>query len=219
MNPDIPKFLAQRLREPLPSFEVRARLAPTLSFGRHFGPAAHDARDAAVILLLYPHDDDWLLPLTVRPSTMLAHAGQVSLPGGVVESGESPRDAALRELDEELGISPRDVSIVGQLSPVYVFVSNFLVTPWVATLATRPTMRPNPDEVDAVLEVPLAHLADRANVGAHVHHHGELSFTVPHYRFGEHVIWGATSVILSELVAVVGPLYRHEGSDLIGDMP
>ncbi len=215
MNPELPHFLAKRLREPLPGVEVRARLAPTLSFGRHFGPAPHDARDAAVILLLYPHAGDWLVPLTVRPSTMLAHAGQISLPGGVVELGESARDAALRELDEELGIPPRDVTIVGQLSPLYVFVSNFLVTPWVASLAARPTMRPNREEVDEVLEVPVAHLVDAANVGAHEHRHGELSFTAPHFRFGEHVIWGATSIILSELVAVVGPLYGHEGSGLV----
>jgi 8-oxo-dGTP pyrophosphatase MutT (NUDIX family) len=206
MNPNLPNLLAQRLLEPLPDVATRARLAPTLSYGRHFGPAAPDARSAAVILLLYPHEGDWRLPLTVRPQTMLAHAGQISLPGGVVEPGESTRDAALRELDEELGISPRDVVVVGKLSTLNVFVSNYVVTPWVASLAARPSMRPNPREVDEVLEVPLGHLADSANFGAHLHCHGELSFTVPHFRFGEHVIWGATSIILSELLAVAESL-------------
>jgi len=206
MNSELPQLLARRLLEPLLDCATRARLAPTLSYGRHFGPPAHDARNAAVILLLYPQNGQWRLPLTVRPQTMLVHAGQISLPGGVVEPGESSRDAALRELDEELGISPRDVVVAGQLSPLYVFASNFLVTPWVASLATSPHMRPNPEEVDEVLEVPLEHLVNPANFGKHLHHYGELSFTAPHFRFGEHVIWGATSMILSELVAMAEPL-------------
>lgn len=210
MNFKLPELLTQRLLEPLPGVQARARLAPSLSYGRHFGPPAHDARNAAVLLLLYPHDGDWRLPLTVRPQTMLAHAGQISLPGGMVEPGESTCDAALRELDEELGIPSRDVVVLGALSPLYVFVSNFLVTPWVGSLAERPNMRPNPHEVDEVLEIPLGHFLDPANFGEHLFTRGELSFTVSHFRFGEHVIWGATSVILSELLAVVEPLLKGE---------
>ncbi len=97
-------WLRARLEHPLPPEALRSRFAPPLSYGRHFGPPAHDARPAAVMVFLYPRDGQWHLPLTVRPDTMLSHAGQISFPGGMVEAGEATRAAALRELEEELGV-------------------------------------------------------------------------------------------------------------------
>ena len=203
MHQELARWLAERLEQPLPDCEARARFAPALSYGRHFGPASYDARPAAVMILLYPHEGQWLLPLTVRPETMLAHAGQISLPGGVVEPGETTRDAALRELEEELGIPANLVEVVGELSPLNVFVSNFMVVPWVAVVAQRPTIRANPHEVAEVLEVPLACLLDTTNQGTRSFRRGELTFTVPYFRWGEHHIWGATSMILAELNAIL----------------
>src|SRR5262249_39444965 len=89
LNPDLPQQLAALLREPLPGWRAHVRFQPELSFGRHQGPPPQDARKAAVLALLYPRDDQWHVPLILRPAHMLDHASQVSLPGGVIEPGES----------------------------------------------------------------------------------------------------------------------------------
>src|SRR6266404_6053902 len=96
--------LAAELRRPLPGPAAQARFAPELSFGRHFGPPPESARQAAVVALLYPSGggDDlsfagWRLPLILRPEHLEHHAGQIGLPGGMIEAEESPAEAALRE--------------------------------------------------------------------------------------------------------------------------
>ncbi|HEV3344191.1 MAG TPA: CoA pyrophosphatase [Pirellulales bacterium] len=209
MNPDLPQALAARLAAgPLPGRAVQRQLEPGLCYGRHFGPPTYRAREAAVVALVYPHAGEWHLPFTVRPATLPAHAGQISLPGGAVEPGEATGQAALRELDEELGVRPGEVSLLGALSPIYVFVSEYLVTPWVAAIDARPQFRPSADEVSELLEVPLSHLIDPSHRGRHTRRQRGIELSVPHFLWGRHRIWGATAMILSELVAVVGSLAR-----------
>lgn len=197
-----PNQLAQRLTEPLPGHHAQNRMEPELSYGRHCGPAPQTARQAAVMMLLYPDEGRWYLPLTLRPKHLPDHAGQISLPGGSIDAGETSREAALRELHEELGIEESEVSLLGQLSPLYVWGTNFLVTPWVGATSVRPTWIPSEDEVAEVLEVPLAHLADPANVFQHAFHRRGIHFTAPHYEFQSHRIWGATAMMLAELVEI-----------------
>ena len=201
-----PELLAKRLAEPLPGRAVQRELEPELSYGRHYAPPPSTARAAAVLVLLYPKDDQWHIPLTVRPKTMADHGGQVSLPGGMIEAGETSRQAALRELSEELGVANDGIELLGELSPLYLYVSNFAITPWVGVVDRLPEMHPSPEEVAEVLEVPLAHLLDPANVGQQTHNHRGIGFYAPHYAWGEHLIWGATSMMLAELVAIVGEL-------------
>lgn len=204
MEADLPTALAERLAQGhLPGREAQRRLEPGLGFGRHFGPPTHRARPAAVVALLYPTPQGWRLPLTVRPTTLRGHAGQISLPGGVVEPGETSQTAALRELEEELGVARHCVRLLGRLSPLYVFVSEFQISPWVAAVAERPTFRPSPDEVSELLEIPLAHLLDPANRGVHRRRQRGIELTAPHFLWGRHRIWGATAMILSELVAAI----------------
>lgn len=204
MGVDLPDVLAARLAEgSLPGREAQRRLEPGLCYGRHFGPPTHRARSAAVMTLLYPTDEGWHLPLTVRPTTLRGHAGQISLPGGVVEPGEASGTAALRELEEELGVPGGEVRLLGQLSPLYVFVSEFQISPWVAAVAARPHFQPSPAEVGELLQVPLAHLLDPASLGSHRRRQRGIELTAPHFLWGRHRIWGATAMILSELTAVV----------------
>ncbi len=156
-----------------------------------------------MLVLLYPTEQGWQLPLTVRPTTLRGHAGQISLPGGTVEPGESSEAAALRELEEELGVARGGVRLLGRLSPLYVFVSEFQISPWVAAVAERPLFEPSPAEVSELLEVPLAHLLDGASRGIHRRRQRGIELTAPHFLWGRHRIWGATAMILSELVAAV----------------
>ncbi len=203
MNPRLPEQLASRLAAPLPGRLAQSRFQPELSYGRHFGPPPTHARPAAVLILLYPHEDQWHLPLTLRPAHLPDHGGQVSLPGGVIEPGETSQAAALRELTEELGVDAAGVELLGELSSLYLFNSNFRVTPWAATFAHRPAWSANPAEVAELFEVPLDHLLDPANTTTHLRAQRGLVSLVPCFQWQSHAIWGATSMILGELAALV----------------
>ncbi len=174
---------------------------PDLTYGRHRGPATPDFRPASVVALLYPHGDEWHVPLTLRPTHLNDHAGQVSLPGGAKETGETDEQCALREMDEELGIADDGIRVVGRLSEVYVYASNFLVQPFVAVTNNAPKFLPNPIEVEELLEVPVAHLFDTANYSSHAITRRVVTFGAPSILYRSHHIWGATAMILSELTS------------------
>lgn len=153
-------------------------------------------------MLLYPHEGVWRLPLTLRPVELVEHGGQVSLPGGAIEPGESSDEAALRELQEELGVDPGDVTLLGRLTDLYVFTSNYQVTTFVGAVGQRPTFVPQPSEVAELLEPSLAELADpRQHVGFTRRHRG-VELLAPAMQHGPHRVWGATCMILGELVAL-----------------
>lgn len=197
------QHLADALARPLPGRAAQRPLTHRLAYGRHRGPVPAGARLAAVLVLLEKRSDGWHLPAILRPETMTSHAGQVSLPGGLVEGDETFPQAALRELEEELGIAAEGVQVVGRLSPVYVFVSDIEVTPVVAVASQALAITPNPHEVAAVLDISLAQLADRSSWGAHVIERRGLRFGAPHYLIANQRIWGATSLVLAELIAVL----------------
>jgi 8-oxo-dGTP pyrophosphatase MutT (NUDIX family) len=183
-------------------------VAPELAYGRHHGPVPRGARLAAVLLLASRDQQGWFVPAILRPATMKAHAGQVSLPGGMVESGETAIDTALREFAEELGALPAGLEIVGQLSPMYVFISNFEVTPVVAVSQQPLLLRPNPDEVEQVVRLSIDELVDPACRGSHLIRRHDLVFRAPHFALAGRQVWGATSLILAEfaeLVVTTGP--------------
>jgi len=203
LPPDLPQRLARRLARPLPGRLAQARFEPELSCGRHFAPPRPDARAAAVTVLIYRRQEEWCLPLTRRVATLAAHAGQISLPGGTCEPGESPEQAALRELNEELGTSAEGIELLGRLSPLYLFVTNYAITPCVAVAHQPLAFKPAAGEVAELLELPVATLLDPAARGQHVHEQRGLQMLVPHLTWQGHRIWGATSMILSELAAVL----------------
>ena len=204
MSSSLPDRLADRLAKgDLPGRRGQARFEPELSFGRHAGPAPDNARQGAVMILLYRHDGGWQIPLTLRPLTMSEHPGQISLPGGALDADETTYEAALRELEEELGVGQVGIDPIGELTSLYVFGSNFLVTPWLAKIKTRPKFVANPAEVAEILEMPLTHLLDVRSHGHHEHTRGAVSLRAPHIQWQKHRIWGATAMILGELAALV----------------
>src|SRR5690606_10449602 len=101
---------------------------------------------------------DWIVPAIVRPQHMKFHAGQIALPGGIVEPGESLLEAALREFEEELGPAIAPSQVLGQLTPIYVYASQALVTPFLGFARARPTWQPSADEVAGIVEIRLAEL-------------------------------------------------------------
>lgn len=175
-------------------------MEPELAYGRHFGPAPGDARPAAVLMLLYPGSQQWEVPLTLRPKTLRRHSGQISLPGGIIEPDETSQQAALRELQEELGVPQEGIVLAGRLSSLYVFNSHAAVDVWVGIIDRKPHWSPSPDEVAEVLEVPWEHLADASQRGFHWQRRGAVMYRAPHYEWQGHHIWGATSMILAEFL-------------------
>ncbi|HEX3598568.1 MAG TPA: CoA pyrophosphatase [Lacipirellulaceae bacterium] len=205
---DLPQRLAEALRAGHRGENARERMSPQLSFGRHAGPAPSTARAAAVILLLFRRDGRWHLPLTERPMTLAHHAGQISLPGGALDAGESTSAAAIRELSEELGVNS-SVELLGQLADCYVFASDYLITPWVAWTKFEPTWRPHVHEVQDVIELPLETLLDDGAIGSVTIERGPLVFHAPCLKVGRARVWGATSTILSELSGVLDYLLEN----------
>jgi 8-oxo-dGTP pyrophosphatase MutT (NUDIX family) len=197
---DLFKNLQHILAERPPGPRAMQPWTPQLAYGRHFGPLPPGVRQAAVAVLLYPHAGEWFLPLTLRPGTLTHHAGQVSLPGGSINAGETPEEGAWRELAEELGI-PRDTfQPIGRLTPLYIFVSNFYVVPCVALAERLPQFVPNPSEVEALIEFPLDRLLRLSPESMWIER-GGLRFRAPCWTLGAQRIWGASAMILGELAA------------------
>jgi 8-oxo-dGTP pyrophosphatase MutT (NUDIX family) len=203
MDRRLREMLTERLARPLPGPVIGSKYEPQPRLERHYEWAPPEAREAAVLILLYPHEDRWHVPLTLRPAHLPAHAGQVSLPGGALDPGETGREAALREFFEELGAAGHPIEVLGQLSPIYVRASNFRVEPWLALTERRPDMAPNPAEVEKLLEVPLEHLLDPANFGFRERAWKGHVYSAPHFLVAAHQVWGATCMLLGELVTVL----------------
>lgn len=203
MNSDLPERLSARLKTPLPGPMEGSRYAAVGRPGPSVAQIPAGAKSAAVLAILYPIQGRWHLPLTLRPQHLPDHAGQISLPGGAVEPGETPAEAAVREFHEELGAADVTPRVLGGLSPIYVHVSNFRVDPFVAACDRQPRFAPNPHEVDEILEIPLDHLLDPANLSSHERSHLGCTYQAPHFAWQTWRIWGATCLILGELVTVI----------------
>lgn len=203
MEPSVEPFIEQlqvRLSQPTSrQLDARRPFVPGLAYGRHAGPPAWDARKAAVMVLLYPHQGDWNTVLTLRPRHLPTHAGQVSLPGGRREWGESSLECACRELQEELGVSPDKIRPLGKLLPIYVFNSNFLVTPWVAWSTERPQFVASPDEVEQVIEVKVQQFQPPVQPQRIEISRPGIRFSAPAFRVDPFDVWGATALLLAEL--------------------
>lgn len=199
--------LQDRLRTPPKRLDKQFRFVPQLSYGRHRGPAPPDARPAAVTLLLYPRGDGWFLPLTLRPETLSAHAGQISLPGGSIDAGEAAEGCALRELQEEIGVAAEHVRILGRLSPVYVYRSGFLVQPFVALAAKTPAFQTNPAEVEQLIEIPVEQLFDVSRYSKLWIVQSSLRYQSPCICYARHRIWGATLKVLGEFLDLSRDLF------------
>lgn len=186
------------------------RLRQALAARPRIMRAEWEARPAAVLVPLYLEDGRWNVLFTRRTNTVESHRGQVSFPGGQIESGDDdPAQAALREAEEEIGLRAVDVEILGQLSPLLT-VTQFLISPVVGSIPWPYALRVNQREVASTFGVPLEWLADPANLELQVRKRMAAGPKVPVYLFRpyqEEVIWGATARITVELL----DLLREEG--------
>lgn len=201
--------LRHDLLAPLPGSAAQYQMAPQPRSGRlPYDQAPATARRSGVLILFYPQptaqgENQIALPLILRPTYDGVHSGQIGLPGGGWEASDADIVAtALREAQEEIGVQPTQVEVLGQLSPLYVFASNNLVYPTVGWIDHRPAFEPDPFEVALLLELPLRDLLDPGNLRSEQWQLRDRAAQVPFYYIQKQTIWGATAMILSELLTL-----------------
>ena len=200
--------MLERLRDglagPLPGRAAHALLSPE---PRREWPSGFDPariRHAAGLLLLFPAGSTPHLVLTVRTTSLGRHSGQVSLPGGVIEPGETPEQAAVREAHEEIALPTAGVRVLGQLTPLDIPVSGFRLHPVVASVDVRPALTPAQDEVARILEVRISDLAEHSRFVRVRRTINGREMTIPLFLIGPEEVWGATAMVLAEFLVLIG---------------
>jgi 8-oxo-dGTP pyrophosphatase MutT (NUDIX family) len=211
--------IKQKLQEPLPGLVAQLQMAGALRAKETLEAMdiPKQARRAAVMILFHQQENDrWktvLIKRSVHPNDR--HSGQISFPGGSVQTEDNSLEAtALRELEEEVGIPSGSVEVVGGLTELYIPVSNFVVHPFVGVLKDQPTFRPQPGEVEQIL-VPEMECFYHPNYRKRTDLRlstGYLLPDMPYFDVDGHIVWGATAMMMSELTCVVD-------SDLLGIRP
>lgn len=169
------------------------------------GMDAPGTTDAAVLVPLYLQDDALVAVLTERRADLRRHAGEISFPGGRQDHpDEDLRRTALREAEEEIGLDPEAVELVGALPPVGTFVTSYRIFPFVGLTPAGRAWRPQATEVEQVLELSLADLA-RGYESRRLIRKG-VPIRTPTYTVGTHLVWGATARILQQLLERLAPL-------------
>jgi len=189
---ELPGAAAQDFLAPIPRREWPAG----------FNPAR--IRNAAGLLLVFPRDHHAHIVLTVRAGTLGRHSGQVSLPGGVIDPGETFEHAALREAHEEVALQPEGVRVLGALTPLDIPVSGFRLHPIVAAIDAPPVLAPSDREVARILEVPVAHLMNDRHLRSNLRVRDGHELRVPAFHVAGEEIWGATAMVLAEFLVLLG---------------
>lgn len=161
-----------------------------------------EGRFGAVLLLLcnVAESASTKIVLTKRAENLSHHAGQISLPGGRLDPGETVEQAALRETEEEIGVPADGIQILGQLNQVYIPPSDFTVSPLVGWIEGIPNFHAANGEVDEVVVVSLTQMLDPATLSSGTIQVDERQLDVPFYKVNEHRVWGATAIILREFL-------------------
>jgi len=204
LTEDTIQSLEKALKEPKPGLDAQLKMMPHPRPGNQLYSEVEDScLKAGVLILIYPRNDQLHLVFTRRTDRVDFHQAQISFPGGQQEQDESFKEAAVREAHEEVNISPDSIRILGELTPLYIPPSNYCVYPVVAFSNSRPDFQPSELEVEEVIEVPLDHLLNPENIRREVWHYKGRDIEVPFYSFKEDKIWGATAMILAELIELL----------------
>lgn len=201
--------------------DFRRRLERALTEHEPHYATAEGARDAAVLVPVVDGTEPSLI-FTRRTETLSSHKGQISFPGGSIDaSDDGAAAAALRESQEELGLDPSAVDVLGELDTFPTYVSGYVVTPIVGWLAELPALRPNPAEVAEVLIVPLQSLTDEIRSDPGFEHEGR-TFPTEAWIWEGNVIWGVTARVVRgflELLASVGLVEAPGGDGMWSRLP
>lgn len=204
MYTSVKKYLKETLRGELPGYKAHSKMLPP---GRRLmsrDDELSSVKLSSVLLLLFPENGQLYTCLTRRPSTMKHHPGQISFPGGKVEKEDrSAEMAALREAREEVGIDTSVVEILGKLSDLYVEVSKFSIQPFLAWADRRPEFVINSGEVEEIILFPVSDFVANENIAETELETVTGMLKVKCYPCNDQYIWGATAMILAELIEIL----------------
>lgn len=200
--------LHELLRQPLPGAAAQYRMAPAGRKEQAVQPKA-TARQSGVLILFYPEKAGISLPLILRPQYKGVHSGQIAFPGGRLEQQDEDLTAtALREAEEEIGVPQEQVEVVGLLTPLYIPPSNFHVQPVVGITRETPQFQPQVREVEKIVKVSLRQLLQKEiEYSSRITTSTGAEMQVPSYQIQGHTVWGATAMVLSELLMLLEAAY------------
>ncbi len=213
------------LAAPLPGLRGQQLMAPGY---RPLDPQIYEegsktCRRAAVLLLLYPREGHLYTVLTERRHDLPDHPGQIAFPGGSRDGQETVAQTALREAQEEVGVDANRVEVLGRLTHIYIPPSHFCIQIVVGYASEPPQWRPNPDEVETLIEVPLSRFLDPVTRQVTQVERDGKTWAVPYFDLDGHKVWGATAMALGEFVTMLReafpektrppfhhpPIYKH----------
>jgi 8-oxo-dGTP pyrophosphatase MutT (NUDIX family) len=205
MWPSLLDQLQQRLQQPLPGAEAHEplRATPTGLIKPKFDHSL-PPKPGSVMILLYPDGGQIKFPLTKRHEYLGAHGGQVSLPGGKAEPGETAIETALRETEEEIGVKAQQIKVIGELSQFFVMPSNFMVIPVVGFVEQRPVYQAQQSEVVRIIEGDISDLIRTDAIRTKEILAAKMyPMLAPHFEIEGEVVWGATAMMLNELRVIL----------------
>ncbi len=188
----------------LPGEAIQHKMAPIerLSELKKNAIQKQTARKAGVMALFYPSQSlDTHLILILRKTYKGVHSAQVGFPGGKIEpEDQSLLETALRETEEEVGVNAKSISVLKQLTEIYIPPSDFFVQPFLGVTYQTPIFIPQEEEVEALIEVPLTHfMDDKILTTSTLSTSYATNIQVPAFMLNDHVVWGATAMMLSEV--------------------
>lgn len=200
--------LRERLKADLPAYAAHQKVMAHRKSINQLGNELSGARQSAVLIFLYPHEEQWYTVFIQRAAYKGVHSGQIAFPGGKFEQSDPNLEfTALREAEEEVAIPAKRVNTIGKISSLYVPPSKFLINPYIGYDLERPAFKPQPSEVADILEMPLETL-----IGDHRLRDQKVKMSnggvlqVKGFPVGDRLIWGATAMILKEFADIVEEL-------------
>ncbi|MDF1698238.1 MAG: CoA pyrophosphatase [Saprospiraceae bacterium] len=206
MNKSYIPILKQQFKLDLPGASAQTKMSPIVDSHKYRQPDASH-RVACVMALLHPKNEELYVTFIKRAASHPddKHAGQIGFPGGKYEVEDASLiQCALRETEEEIGVNRNDIEIIGELTSLYVFASNFMVYPFVGYLDYMPQYTPQVEEVADIYELPLKNLVDpKFKISRKVRLAEGFYREAPGYNVNGDFLWGATAMISSELETMV----------------
>ena len=202
-KPSFIKSLEKILSSKLPGEKAHDIMRTGPKFPKPLEYMKKKAIPSAVLILLFPNNNTFNFILTLRSQRVETHKGQISLPGGAQEQDESLEKTALRETEEEIGVSPETVELIGRLSTLYVPFSGFDIHPYVGWATEMPEINISVEEVDKIISVPVTELIDSNNLRIKNTSLRGIPVKMPYFNLKNEIVWGATSMILSEFKQLI----------------
>ncbi|MDR9416452.1 MAG: CoA pyrophosphatase [Gracilimonas sp.] len=204
------KYLERKLHQKLPGRDAQNKMAPFPKNGmnrRKYEPANDDFRNSSVLVPVIAWNEELEILFTLRTKS-INHGGQLSFPGGGKEGDETIEETALREAQEEIGLYPENVQILGRMTPLYVGHSDNMVAPVVGLITKEQDFTKNPNEVDEIITVPLKDFVDDHLLVSEEWQLRQTPYHVPYWDIYHVPLWGATAMMMSEFVEIARDFFE-----------